>query len=49
MNAKNKDAKKKQMIMLRPSVKKIGLKMALIKKVSLSQLIEILIYEYSAE
>jgi len=35
--------------MLRPSVKKLAEKMAVKKKVSFSQLIEILIYDYNAE
>jgi len=46
---KIKDAKKKVTIMLRPSVKKLAEKMAVKKKVSFSQLIEILIYDYNAE
>ena len=43
------DAKKKVTIMLRPSVKKIAQKMAIKKKVSFSQVIELMIYDYNAE
>lgn len=46
---KIKDAKRKVTIMLRPSVKKIAERMAIKKKVSFSQLIEIMIYDYNAE
>lgn len=46
---KRKDQKMAVNIYMRPSIKKMGISKAAIKGLSLSQLIEILIYEYSAE
>jgi hypothetical protein len=46
---KIEDAKKKVTIMLRPSVKKVAQKKAVKMKVSFSQLIEMMIYDYNVE